>query len=78
VEHVIPPGEHGHGDGSHSPSSAYQSFFFMTGSAEEATDFAALRERFDDEFVDRIQRTQALRGQPHHAGTSATHPRIEA
>jgi hypothetical protein len=35
----------------------------MTGSAEEATYFADLRERFGDEFVDRIQRSRALRGQ---------------
>jgi len=64
VDHVIPPGEHGSGDSSHSPSPAYQSFFFLAGSAEEAAQLAAMRERLGAEHVDRIQRSRGLRGQP--------------
>jgi hypothetical protein len=63
VDHVIPPGEHGPGDGSLSSSPASQGFFFTTGSAEEAAYFAALRNRFGDELADRVQRTRARRGQ---------------
>lgn len=44
------------------PPSAYQSFLFTAGSAEEAAYFAALRERFGDEVADRVQRTRAMRG----------------
>jgi hypothetical protein len=54
----------GPGDESQSASSAYQSFLFTAGSAEEAAYFAALRERFDEEMGDRVELTRTLRGRP--------------
>jgi hypothetical protein len=65
VDHVVPPDGPGPGNGSDPPSAAYRSFFFKTGSPEEAAYPATLRETFGDEFVDRIQRSRArLRERP--------------
>jgi hypothetical protein len=56
MDHVAPPGEDGHND----DSEAFVSAFFLAGSPEEARHLAALRERFGDEMVDRLQRSREL------------------
>lgn len=64
MDHGFPPSGPGAGDESESGLSAYQSFFFLAGSAEEAAYLDTLRERFGDEMVDRMQRARARREQP--------------
>lgn len=59
VDHPVPSDEHGHDGGSF----AYGGFF-IEGSPEEAAHFAALRERFGDEMVDRLQRGRELMRHP--------------
>lgn len=51
----------GPGDEPQSGSSAYQSFLFVAGSAEETAYIAALRESLGEEMADRIQRARARR-----------------
>lgn len=63
VDHVVPPGEDEPGSRTLSSSSASLTFL-VTGSAEEAAYFAALRDRFGDERADLVQRARALRGHP--------------
>jgi hypothetical protein len=60
MDHVVPPGEDGHDDG----SDAFGSAFFLAGSPEEAAHLAVLRERFGDEMVDRLQRSRELMRHP--------------
>jgi hypothetical protein len=60
MDHVVPPDEDGHNDG----SEAFVSAFLLAGSPEEATHLAALRERFGDEMVDRLQRNRELMRHP--------------
>jgi hypothetical protein len=60
MDHVVPPDEDGHNDG----SEAFVSAFFLAGSPEEAAHLAALRERFSDEMVDRLQRSRELMRHP--------------
>lgn len=60
MDHVAPPDEDGHNDG----SEAFVSAFFLAGSPEEARHLAALRERFGDEMVDRLQRSRELMRHP--------------
>jgi hypothetical protein len=63
VDHVVPPGEDEPGSRPLSSLSASLTFL-VTGSAEEAAYFAALRDRFGDERAGRVQRARALRGHP--------------
>lgn len=62
VDAIEPPGEPGHGFDPSWPTSG--GAFFMRGSAEEAAHFAALRQMFGDEAVERMQRDLALSEHP--------------